>query len=259
MWTTKIERAKQHKKELQGEIKSFFDSNPYKIGAKSDSQTRRLIYYLIKADKVPKKVALITGDLIQNLRSALDHLIYQLFIAKSKNINPARRLYFPISENLSKYNKEKGRKTEGLSRSAKDLIDKIKPYKGGNDILWQLHELNNIDKHRLLVTVGSSFGSIDIGAQMRELMKKTFSKFDMPEMPLFIKPADILFPLEIGDELFVDAPDAKPISNMQFRFNIVLNEPGIIEGDPLMKLLQSMIDTVENLIPIFDGEIKNGY
>ena len=154
------------------------------------------------------------------------------------------------------YEKEKGRKTKGISQSALNLIDKAKPYKGGNDILWEIHELNNIDKHRLLVTVGSSFGSVDIGAHMQELMKTSFPNFDMPEMPVFIKPADILFPLKYGDELFIDAPDAKPISNMKFRFNLVLNEPGIVEGKPITGLVQSMIAEVENLITIFDEETK---
>ena len=37
---------------------------------------------------------------------------------------------------------------------------------------------------------------------------------------------------------------------MQFRFNIVLNEPGIIEGGQLVESLQSMVATVEALEPI---------
>jgi len=256
MWTLKAKRAEEHKEELLKEIKAFFDSKPYTIGTKTDPQTKRLIYYITKADKVPDRIALITGDIIQSLRSTLDHLIYQLFIINSKDAKPTRHLYFPILENLAMYEKEKERKTKGISQSALDLIDKVKPYKGGNDILWKIHELNNIDKHRLLVTVGSSFGSVDIGAHMQELMKASFPSFDTPEMPLFIKPADILFPLESGDELFIDAPDAKPISNMKFRFNLVLNEPGIVEGEPITDLIQSMTDEVENLITIFDEEAK---
>jgi len=35
--------------------------------------------------------------------------------------------------------------------------------KGGNDVLWQLHELNNVDKHRLILTVGSAVRSTDLG------------------------------------------------------------------------------------------------
>lgn len=251
MWTAKIERAKQHKEELEVEIKSFLNSKPYRIATKSDPQTKRLIYYLIKADKVPESLALITGDVIQNLRSALDYLAYQLFISHSGNSVSGKHIYFPIAKDLSRYEKESARKTKGISRRAKELINRIKPYKGGNNTLWKIHELNNIDKHRLLVAVGSSFGSMDIGAHMQSSMKKAFPDLDVPNIPLFLKPADILFPLKIGDELFIDGPDAKPIPDMQFKFNIVLNEPGIIEGEPLIEVLQSMIASVEELISTF--------
>lgn len=251
MWTTKIERAKQHKEELQKEIKLFFDSQPYKIGTKSEPRSKRLIYYLVKADVVPEKIALITGDVIQNLRSSLDYLAYMLFTIGPGNGTQGHHIYFPIAADFDQYESDKNRKTEGIGQQAKDLIDKVKPYKGGNDSLWKIHELNNIDKHRLLVTVGSSFGSVDVGAHMQASMRKTFPDLDIPAIPLFLKPADILFPLKAGDELFIDGPDAKPIPNMQFKFNIVLNESGVVEGEPLIEALQSMIDAVDSLVPMF--------
>src|SRR5215467_5532663 len=37
------------------------------------------------------------------------------------------------------------------------LMDALKPYKGGNDVLWHLSRLNNIDKHRLLITTSMRF------------------------------------------------------------------------------------------------------
>jgi len=251
MWTSKIDRAKQLKEELQKALKFFFDSQPYKIGTKSDPQSKRLIYYITKADKVPEEIALITGDIIQNLRSSLDHLAYKLFTAGPGNGTNGRHIYFPIAEDFDQYEKDKSRKTEGLTHQAKDLIDAIKPYKDGNDILWKIHRLNIIDKHRLLVTVGSSFGSMDIGAHLQESMNRAFPDLKVPAIPLFIKPADILFPLKAGDELFVDGPDAEPIPNMQFKFNIVLNELGIIEGEPLIDTIQSMINEVEGLASKF--------
>ncbi|MBI2039932.1 hypothetical protein HYT18_02570 [Candidatus Microgenomates bacterium] len=255
MWTSKIERAKQLKEELQKEVKSFFDSQPYKIDTKSDPQSKRLIYYLVKAEQVPEKIAFITGDIIQNLRSALDYLAYQLFTIGSGNGNIGRHIYFPISQDFDHYQREKIKKTEGISQQAKDIIDSVKPYKEGNINLWRISQLNNIDKHRLLVTVGSSFGSMDIGKHLQVSTTKAFPDLKVPAIPLFIKPADILFPLKVGDELFIDGPDAKPIPNMQFRFNIVLNEPGIIEGEILIETIQSMINEVESLVPKFESLI----
>ncbi len=40
-------------------------------------------------------------------------------------------------------------------RSSLDLLAaELEPYAGGNDPLWLLHEIDNRDKHRLLVPVG---------------------------------------------------------------------------------------------------------
>jgi hypothetical protein len=39
-------------------------------------------------------------------------------------------------------------------------------------------------------------------------------------------PADNLFPLEAGKELFIDEADAEPNEKMQFRFDVVLYEFG---------------------------------
>ena len=126
----KINRAKQLKKELQKELSSFFASQPYRVGTKSDSKSKRLIYYVTKADKVPEEIALITGDVIQNLRSSLDHLTYKLFTVGPGNGTDGHHIYFPIADNFAQYERDKGRKTEGLDQGAKDLIDAVKPYKG---------------------------------------------------------------------------------------------------------------------------------
>ena len=40
---------------------------------------------------------------------------------------------------------------------AVEAIDKLKPYKGGNDALWRIHELDNVDKHRSLFTLAPDF------------------------------------------------------------------------------------------------------
>jgi|SRR5882762_198517 len=46
------------------------------------------------------------------------------------------------------------RKIEGMRAVIKDAIRSVKPYKGGNDILWTIHDLDIVDKHRILLAVG---------------------------------------------------------------------------------------------------------
>src|ERR1019366_8328710 len=59
----------------------FFTTNPYRVGTKRNPQTRQLIYYLTSVQDVPARIAAIAGEVLQALRSALDHLAYALFRA----------------------------------------------------------------------------------------------------------------------------------------------------------------------------------
>jgi hypothetical protein len=253
----KIERAIKHMHELQAEVQSFLDMQPYKVGVKRDPDTRRLIYYVLSVEQPPPLIAAITGDILQNLRSALDHLAYHLADIGTAGKGPFRHIYFPISENATKYHADLPKKVKGIRPDAIKAIDALKPYGGGNDIFWRLHRLNNIDKHRLLVTVGSAYNSVNIGPMMHRTMKQTwidagFDKADdIPMLDLFLRPADRLFPLRAGDELFVDLPEAELDEQMQFRFEIAFGEPKDVAGEPLTEALQQMIDVVENTVVSF--------
>ena len=76
--TLKIKRAKEHVADLERQLRAFLESGPYKVGAKHDPQTRKLIYYVTSAEPIPDCLPLVAGDAIQNLMSALDHLAYQI-------------------------------------------------------------------------------------------------------------------------------------------------------------------------------------
>ena len=162
----KIQRAKEHLVHLESEIKSFLATNPYVVGTKRNPQTRQLIYYLVSVENVPRRIAAIAGEVLQNLRSVLDHLAYALFMVGPGGLSSAsaKHVYFPISDDAAKYATESIGKVKGMRKDAIDAINAVKPYKGGNDTLWILHKLNNVDKHRFVIMVGSAFRSMDLGA-----------------------------------------------------------------------------------------------
>jgi len=76
--TPKVERAKKHISDVNVEILSFLKTDPYKVSTKRDPHTRKLIYYVSNIQPVPNPIALMAGDAIQNMMSALDHLAYQV-------------------------------------------------------------------------------------------------------------------------------------------------------------------------------------
>ncbi len=66
-------------------------------------------------------------------------------------------------------------------------------------------------------------------------------------MSVFLIPADRGFPLKEGFELFIGAVDEKPNPKQQFRFEVALSEPGIIEGKPLLETIHQLTALVEGI------------
>jgi hypothetical protein len=252
---TKIKRAKSHIQDFETARTNFFAHDPYVIATKRNPETRQLAYYLVSVEEVPPLLGAIAGDAIQNLRSALDHLAYQLVVVGRGTSEPPEhpeRISFPIFNSAEEYEAEKLRKVEGAAEDAIKAIDSVKPYKGGNDVLWQLHRLNIVDKHRLMLTVGSNFRSVDIGSYMSRMIRNAFPDTEFPTVPAFLQPADRMCPLKTGDVLFIDAPDAEPNKDMKFVFDIALSEPQIMECESLLETLNNMANLVESLIPPFE-------
>lgn len=121
----------------------------------------RLEYCVGTVPAVDAMVAAIVGDVVHNLRSALDHIAWQLVLLDGGQ--PDERTVFPI--HLSSVN-TKGNERHltiepGIRRSdIMDAVESMQPYdaiKHGHppetDALGILQRLNNIDKHRLLLTV----------------------------------------------------------------------------------------------------------
>jgi hypothetical protein len=70
-----------------------------------------------------------------------------------------------------------------------------------------------------------------------------------------MKPADVLCPLKVGTELYIDAPDAEVNEKIKFIFNVALNEPGIIEAAPLPESLQKLSGAVRDVVGQFKSHL----
>ncbi|MDP8983180.1 MAG: hypothetical protein M3O35_21605 [Acidobacteriota bacterium] len=96
----------------------------------------------------------IVGDAINNLRAALDHAAYGIAVASGR-VKP-RHTYFPFAGTAAKFDVS----ARGLCKDVPDeiftLFRALKPYKGGDDILWALNQIAIGDKHKLLTAMGSA-------------------------------------------------------------------------------------------------------
>ena len=85
--------------------------------------------------------------------SALDHLAYELVVS---NDGDGRTAQFPVStSDMSSPSLINGR-LKGAGDAAIEFVTLLKAYKGGDDLVWIIRELDRIDKHQLLLAAASA-------------------------------------------------------------------------------------------------------
>jgi hypothetical protein len=247
----KISRARAHLLDLEVEVGKFLATNPFPLATKRNPDTQQLVYYVASVRDPPTAIALIAGDLVQNLRGALDHLAHRLVVVGRGDPGPFAYVYFPIGTTQENYEARKARYTAGMTVDTLKALDDLRPYKGGNDPLWRLNELSIIDKHRLLIAVGARVRSIDLGYYMTEMMAKNAPAWakNAPALAAFFRLADMECPIREGEEVFIDQPGAEPLGNLPVRFHVALCEPDVLGkgSDSIVETLRPIVEAVEDV------------
>jgi len=149
-----MERAKYHLDSLTEAVDKFLADSCAVTTIEEQDQDR--VRYRIRWNEPHVYIFLILGDTIQCLRTALDQAVWSLI--KHHTGKDSEQSEFPIFREplTDRTRKRLEDKTRGLPQPAVDFIAAIQPgaeefkrWKPINDQpLWQLHELNRIDKHR---------------------------------------------------------------------------------------------------------------
>jgi hypothetical protein len=246
----KVTRAKQHIQEFQVALGAFHDSRPYEVRAKENAETGKRIYYVARVNDVPDHVTTIVADVLQNLRAPLDQIAYQLVLDARGGSVPDWDVYYPISRTAADYPSTRKSKIKGVRQAVVDAIDATEPYQGGKGhALWQLNMLNRFDKHKLLFQAAPVAAGIDIVPTVVGLMADTkFAAILAKSGPLFVREVGPLRPLHEGDELYIEPIESKVDEKRQFRFEIALHDPGVIDGEPALKTVQDMANLVDAIV-----------
>jgi len=230
----KIERAKKHIADLDTERLKFLGTEDYLGVPKFDPAEGKTVFVLEELPEIPESMGLILGDAAHNLRTALDYLACEL--VRSSKKEPGGGVYFPISNSAKEYEAESGGKTKGIPDEAKKIIDSIHPYLGGNNTLWAIHELDRVDKHRLVPTVAMRVGrwGINLTSEPTEI--------------------SMAFPtaLEKGDVIGWVAGNHEADRQMSVTADITFGEPEILQGRPMIETLGEMVQMVEAVITHFE-------
>ena len=155
----KLCRADEHLETLDKSVQGFLKGSPYRPFADMDMEAGEgLVRVEIRACPPVLEWGVLVGDVLHNLRSALDHLAWQLGGDPPPN---KRTSAFPIHWDRGDYRREGAKKVAGVPCHPQAIIEDLQPYQRGDEkrakghALWWLKVLSEWDKHRLLHVTGS--------------------------------------------------------------------------------------------------------
>ena len=153
----KLQRAEHHILDLNRVAHTYYAQKPIRLMVLGEPKADRVTHFVKENVPLPAEVPLIIGDAVHNLRSALDMLMFELvghLARRPENVQfPFARRAESLESTIT--NREANLAGEKVVRE----IKRSEPYKGGNRILYAIHELDVLDKHKLITPVnrGVSF------------------------------------------------------------------------------------------------------
>jgi hypothetical protein len=160
----KLERAIRHFNETSDLLTAYKNPRPYTI-RRGENPNTGLSFWIILNRKPTDDIALAAGDCVHNLRSALDHIVYELS-CHNRQVSHVGSTAFPIYVDAKHWDEKdstgKLRATSGLHKlravppAAISRVELLQPYQGLEARYWtrerllHVHQLDIADKHRSL-------------------------------------------------------------------------------------------------------------
>lgn len=222
----KLERAKRHIQDIDALFRSFVNSDFCKLRIEPDVDPS---YHRVHIDTpigLPFHIPCGIGDAAHNIRTAFDYVT-------SYVVGMGDRVSFPIAKTRDDL-KQSGRAWDKLKKGthaalADLILEEIQPYRGGRFKLWEITQLDNSDKHALLVPVlsiqalhGISLVSEKTGAFVKDCTVVT-------EGGKFFAPFALPPPIKITNQGKASA-------------TILFAEGSVFQGQPV---IQTLIDCLQ--------------
>jgi len=151
----KVERAYKHISDINSILEVFIGSDFYDLTIDKHFDTgENFLRCNIKSRLEEERLALIVGDALHNLRSALDLLYYEtVALCNGTSTKWTRFPFTDTREELVRRLNSALKKKQITSSVYNLILSVVKPYQVGNVALWTLDDLNITDKHQLLIPV----------------------------------------------------------------------------------------------------------
>jgi hypothetical protein len=185
-WWAKLRRADRHREKLAGLVAAFKANDPYTLKPEMTDRPDEVAYRLRVWREAPADISTVIGDVLHNLRSALDALAFEVAVQSvNRTLTKTEEgaTEFPICESPDTYDAffgggadpSKSQRLRGrmYSDRARNAMRHAQPFHWaamGNapvaekeqryreEFEWsqvrRLRHLSNIDKHRRLPAIG---------------------------------------------------------------------------------------------------------
>jgi hypothetical protein len=191
---TRLGWARKHVEDLKKASDEFMRADPdpgSAIDYKQEPYAGRILVSVHLPDGFPDEFGRLMGGAFHQLRSLIDNLAYQLVLANHGT--PTKKTEFPILIDGTDFEAKTRRALDGMSATARAAIKALQPFSEWPEhpehtTIWLIHELNNIDKHRLahlaclwIATCGGAFHAKgEVGAKFVHVAERGVAEDGAP-------------------------------------------------------------------------------
>jgi len=185
---TKLDRAREHLETLNTEMYDFLKREPYSFALEKGRRRNEYVLRAYASELPPLQWSAVIGDFLQNLRSSLEYLAWELARAGRGGREPdERNVTFPICYKHKEFTNWGSRKISDLPPDAQAIIKELQPYNRSivspsgvvnmhligvpryrGHPLWRLNELARRDRHQALRVISAATWSAG-GSSLTEL------------------------------------------------------------------------------------------
>lgn len=170
----KLDRADKHLADLGRAVEDFLESKPFDAARTVSDDGHDHIISWTRTAEIPVEIALIAGDAVHNVRSALDHLAVEIERASALTqgheltVAEERRPQFSVALNDADFETQVKRYFTFTAPATIDVIRVFQPcsmvpVEPKRSPLYQVSNLDNADKHRVLPRTPISPVSVSTG------------------------------------------------------------------------------------------------
>jgi hypothetical protein len=191
------------------------------------------------------------GDAIHNLRSVFDHFAYGIVELGSGDQSKAQ---FPVCAKEEWFLASIKRMLKGAPNHAIEIVRDMQPYhEGENEILLQIHKLDVVDKHRMIIPIGMVSATLTlkiVGNRIGSL--RIIGGGDIEGFATYKR---IKTTLKEGLVFYLPPSGREEDHDPNISFDLAFGEGQIIEGEAVVAKLHEFAQFTERAVKIFEEKV----